>query len=183
MERCLLTTVSVRSDLAAWRTTASPRPQFRAAFPASGSQPVSISLIDTDFPLATLATLSTTVTVNPNYTVTGTFSMQGRSVRSGIPVTLTMASALYGPFPGSTIDVISNNLSIANVAAASYTVTTSQPRYLNVTADLAQTIAVSGPTTMSALELKGGNATDADLSLNTIDVDDAISVLIGVAYH
>ena len=158
-------------DLPALAVGSSQTLVFRIAFPLSAnSQTVTFNLVDTHF-TNILATLSQTVTVNPLYTVTGTFSMQGRSVRSGIPVELTMITpALYGPFSGTTIDLMSGNLSITNVAAATYTITTFQPRYLNVTADLEITKTVTADTALAALELKGGNA---NWSNNAIDVNDA----------
>ena len=42
--------------------------------------------------------------------------------------------------------------------ATTYTITTNQPRYLNVTAGLAKTINVSSEQAITPLELKGGNA-------------------------
>ncbi len=109
--------------------------------------------------------------------VTGTFSMQGRSVRAGIPVTLTaVAPDAFGPFLGQTIELISNNLVLNNVVEATYTITTSQPRYLNVSvlADtvngITKTKAISAATILTSLQLKGGNANYAD---NIVDVSDA----------
>ncbi len=52
-------------------------------------------------------------------------------------------------------------------------ITTLQPRYLNVTADLDKQIYVSGAYTIPALELKGGNAIWTD---EVIDINDASAV-------
>ncbi len=132
---------------------------FRATFPTAGDFTASVNLVDTSF-TNILDTLDAAIIVNPNYTVTGTFSMQGRTVRSGIPVTLTMVSpALYGPFDATSLDIITGNTVFTNVPVASYVITTNQPRYLNVTVDLAKTKAVSANTVLAALELKGGDAT------------------------
>ncbi|MHC1739937.1 MAG: right-handed parallel beta-helix repeat-containing protein [Anaerolineaceae bacterium] len=143
---------------------------FRATFPAAGSVTVAASLVDTYFtPAAVLATFSQTgIVVNPNVTLLGTFSMQGRVNRAGMPVTIS--SILYGFLNSTTVDLISNNISFNNVAWATYTITTNQPRYLNVTTDLGKTIAVTGSkTTINPLELKGGNAVYSDNEINVAD--------------
>jgi len=135
---------------------------FRVTFSAAGTVGLSVNLVDASFdPDAILASYTKSdIVVNSNYTVTGTFSMQGRTVRSGIPVTLTMVTpALYGPFYATSLDVITGNTTFTNVPVASYVITTNQPRYLNVTVDLAKTKAVSANTVLAALELKGGDAT------------------------
>lgn len=106
--------------------------------------------------------------------VLGTVSMQGRTTRAGVPVTLTAVTVPYGPYLATSIEQISNNLSFANLAEGSYTITTNQPRYLNITAALGKTVAISdAKTTLSSLELKGGNAYWTD---NLIDIFDAVAV-------
>ncbi|MHC1739938.1 MAG: hypothetical protein AB9897_02375 [Anaerolineaceae bacterium] len=143
---------------------------FRASFPAAGNVTVAASLVDTYFtPAAVLATFSQTgIVVNPNVTLLGTFSMQGRVNRAGMPVTIS--SILYGLLNSTTVDLISNNISFSNVAWATYTITTNQARYLNVTSDLGKTIAVTGSkTTINPLELKGGNAVYSDNEINVAD--------------
>ncbi len=92
-----------------------------------------------------------------NFDVTGTISMQGRSVRSGVPVTLT--TGLYDPITATTINVISNNLLFTGVNGGTYTITTLQPRYLNITDAQGITVDIAGAYTFAqSLELKGGNA-------------------------
>ena len=109
---------------------------FRITYPTGGSYAVSATLVDADAADAYLADVSLAAEVVDNWAVYGTFTMQGRTTRSGIQVTLTMLDPVYyGPFSGTTADFIPNNLMIAGVAEATYTVTTFQPRYLNVTAD------------------------------------------------
>jgi hypothetical protein len=106
--------------------------------------------------------------------VLGTVSMQGRTTRAGVPVTLTAVTVPYGPYLATSIEQISNNLSFANVAEGSYTITTNQPRYLNITSDLAKVVAISdAKTSLSSLELKGGNANWTD---SIIDIFDAVAV-------
>jgi hypothetical protein len=80
----------------------------------------------------------------------------------------------YGPFQATSINQISNNISFANVAEGTYRITTNQPRYLNLTADLNITKVFSPSVlTIAPLELKGGNA---NWTNNTIDIDDASAV-------
>jgi len=106
-----------------------------------------------------LVRFQATAVVNGNFAVTGTFSMQGNASRAGIPVTLTWGGTLvpYGP-SAPTSNLVSGNFSLSVLYGGEYTITTLQPRYLNVTADLLKKITVAGPYEMSALILKGGNA-------------------------
>ncbi len=146
---------------------------FRVSFDTPGSYTDwSVELYDTDADPGDadggwLATAELDADVAANFDVTGVFSMQGRTVRSGVPVTLT--TTYYGPFSGTTIDKLSNNLTITGVAEATYTVTTDQPRYLNVTADLGKEVDIDGPVTLNSLELKGGNAINTGDSLNKVE--------------
>jgi hypothetical protein len=146
---------------------------LRVTFASPASVAFSASLYDTVevTPDALLATTSTSIDVRATASLTGTFSMQGRTTRAGVPVTLT--GTLFGALSGLSIDQISNNLVITGVISYdTYTLTTNQPRYLNVTADLAKTVA-GNKGTMNALELKGGNAVWTN---NVIDVYDASRV-------
>ncbi len=162
---------------------------FRIIVATPGSYEVTVNLMDlTTSPDFLLATLTQTAVVNAgNFTVIGTFSMQGRTTRLGIPVTLTIFSGVptYGPYSGFTIDQVSNNLTLTPVNGGTYKITTNQARYLNlsnVDAEPAhnptdKTILVDSNKTMNALELKGGNAQWAD---NYIDILDA--GIIGSGY-
>ena len=119
----------------------------------------------------TLDTLTATVEVDGEFDVTGTVSMQGRTVRSGVPMVLTSIGApIYGPYGTTSTNVISNNVLFLGVNGGYYGVTTNQARYLNVTADLGKQIFVNGDYDLSTLELKGGNA---DWTDNVIDISDA----------
>jgi len=105
-------------------------------------------------PDALLVSYTKTISVQNTTSLIGTFSMQGRTVRSGIPVVLT--GATYGTLNGITIDQMTDNLTITNVVSyETYTLTTNQPRYLNVTADLGKTV-LGSRGTMSPLELRVG---------------------------
>jgi hypothetical protein len=101
--------------------------------------------------------------------------MQGRIYRGDIPVTLT--GTVYGPYTVSTTDVLTNNLHFPMVYGDTYTITTLQPRYLNIPASLAKMITVTSAITISSLELRAGNAIWTD---DVINVQDAGK--IGAAY-
>lgn len=127
-----------------------------------------------------LAFIEATLPVSSGFLVTGSFSMQGRTTRAGIPVTLTWGSALvtYGPST-PTSNQVSNNFSLTLLYGGNYTLTTMQPRYLNVTAGKTITGLAGNHTMTTALQLKGGNAywkSDATTLDNKIDESDAAVV-------
>ncbi len=154
---------------------------FNSAF---SSTSYVVKLYDSDWtPDRELATYTQTgVIAYANGSVTGTFSMQGRINRAGIPITLTGVLVGFGPYSGSTINLLSGNLSLSNVVADTYTLTTLQPRYLNVT-ETGWNFS-GGGAALTSLELKGGNAvwrwraleTDPWTYDNTIDAADASAV-------
>lgn len=119
------------------------------------------------------------VVVSGDFTVTGTFSMQGRTVRGDIPVTLTWGGTLvpYGP-SDDTEEAIENNFTLTVNYGGTYTITTLQPRYLNVVTESEKTILVDGDEILPELRLRGGNAVWIDN--NIIDVNDAS--LVGFHY-
>ena len=114
--------------------------------------------------------LDALVTIN-SYTVQGTFMMEYRylNVRSGIPGALTGTS--YGLYKATSVQAIPNNLKFLSVAPGTYTLTTNQPRYLNLTADLAKTVTVgsSNVTFSTPLTLIAGNAIWSDNEINITD--------------
>ena len=157
-------------------------------FAKAGSYVFTVDMVDNPGSPASdrlLVSFQATAEVNGNFAVTGTFSMQGNASRAGIPVTLTWGGTLLGPYgPGAlTSNLVSGNFSLSVLYGGEYTITTLQPRYLNVTADLLKKINVAGPYNMSALILKGGNAywkssaTELD---NLIDTGDAS--IVGTQY-
>ena len=160
---------------------------FVITFDEAWTGTVGISLYDSDWVpadrlLADLTQLG--VVVNGNFDITGTFSMQGNASRAGIPVTLTWGGTLvpYGP-SASTSNLVSGNFSLNVLYGGKYTITTLQPRYLNVTSDLAKQITVAGPYNIPALILRGGNAywrSSLTVLDNTIDTSDAS--LVGAQY-
>ncbi|MHB8856802.1 MAG: hypothetical protein ACYC6K_09315 [Bellilinea sp.] len=148
---------------------------FTVTFASAYNSSVTANLFDSDWtPSARqLATYTQSgVVAHANGSITGTFSMQGRINRAGIPVTLTGTFG-FDPYSAGTVNQLSGNFSLVNVVNDTYTITTLQPRYLNVT----KSFAFADSKTLSALELKGGNAI---WSNNTIDVADASAV--GVDY-
>ncbi len=155
---------------------------FTVTFPAAFSGDVTVTLFDSDWtpadrPLATLT--QTGVVAYDTFAVTGTVSMQGRgSYRADVPMTLTGPTLFaYGPFTAISNNLLSGNLSFGTVASTTYTITTNQPRYLNVTADLLRQKVVSAAATISPLELKGGNAVWTDNIISVLDAS-----LIGTQY-
>lgn len=132
------------------------------------------TLYDYDFdPDRGLATMSGSSTVYANFDVTGTVSMQGRTVRSGVQMVL---DGLYDLYLDISSSLISLNLGFEDVIADTYLITTVQDRYLNITSDLGIMITIGADAELPALELKGGNA-DNDMD---IDINDAS--LIGAKY-
>ena len=120
-----------------------------------------------------------TITIIGDFDVKGTISMQGRTVRAGVPLTLTDmdGTPVYGPFTGTSGPELAYNVLFTGVNGGTYEITTNQARYLNVHAGLGKKISISGAYTIPALELKGGNAVWDD---NVIDLLDASAV--GTAY-
>jgi flagellar hook protein FlgE len=119
-----------------------------------------------------------TVEILDSYTVTGTVSMQGRLTYADVPVVITNTETPpWGPYEVISFDEPLDNLIFTEVAGGIYRVTTDQPRYLNVTADLNKTFTTTGDRSISALALRGGNAQWSD---NIINVSDA--GVIGAAY-
>ena len=103
--------------------------------------------------------------------VYGSFGTEGRLNRDGIPVTIEEGEVFgLGPYTGVTIDRLGVNLTLSNVLADTYTVTTSQPRCLNVTAELNKTITMTRDYTMQPLTLRCGNALWSDNIINVSDV-------------
>lgn len=97
-----------------------------------------------------------------------TISMQGRAYLGDIPATLT--GLVFGPYTVYSTDISPNNMLFSAVIADTYTFTTQQPRYLNITADLSKTLVVSAGMTLSPLSLMGGNAIWTDNLINIQDI-------------
>lgn len=141
--------------------------QCRVTFMSPGEYDVLITLVDLDTEWE-LARLEKTVVVNAGgFSVIGTVSMQGRTVRSGVPMTLF--SEIYGPFNTTSGTTITNNLVFSALNGGTYLITTNQARYLNITAALMKTIYVDGNIELPPLHLFGGNAVWTDNIINILD--------------
>ncbi len=104
------------------------------------------------------------------YTVQGSFGLAGQTNRGGVPVTLSGGQVFGGgPYSEKSQNQPGINLIVNHVMADTYTVTTAQPRCLNVTAELNKTITMTGDYTMQPLILRCGNAIWTN---NVIDVND-----------
>jgi hypothetical protein len=150
---------------------------FHVTFVDDGENTISVDLVDnTPEPDVVLVSTSETFTTLGAFNVIGTISMQGRTVRDGVPLTLTDVNGvpIYGPFNTTSTSEISYNVLFSGVDGSIYEITTNQDRYLNVTADLDKQIYVRSAYTIPALELKGGNAVEE--GLNKIDISDAAVV-------
>ena len=105
------------------------------------------------------------------YSVYGSFGLEGQVNRDGIPVTLANGVTFgAGPYRAKTLNQSGVNLTLNQVVADTYTVTTAQPRYLNVSTELNKTIAMSGAYTMQPLTLRCGNALWTDNVINISDM-------------
>jgi len=105
------------------------------------------------------------------YSVYGSFGLEGQVDRDGIPVTLANGVIFgAGPYRAKTLNQSAVNLTLNHVMADTYTVTTAQPRCLNVTAKLNKTITMTGDYTMQPLTLHCGNALWSDNIINVYDV-------------
>jgi len=118
-----------------------------------------------------LTSLSAQATVTGSLDITGTFSMQGRVYRGGIPVIFTLSED-YAP-SAQTTDVLGVNFNLSVDYTGTYAITTDQPRYLNLSTEINKHITVDGDMVLSPLVLRGGNVTDLGESLNKVDVSDA----------
>jgi len=106
------------------------------------------------------------------YTLQGSFGLEGQTNRGGVPVTLSDGQVFGGgPYSEKSQNQPGINLIVEDVIADTYTVTTAQPRCLNVTAELNKTITMTGDYTMQPLTLRCGNALWSDNIIDVHDVD------------
>ena len=105
-------------------------------------------------------------------TLSGSFDLQGRVDRGGIPVTLSEAQFVgQGPYTVPTTNVSGNNLAFTNVAMDVYTVSTNQARYLNITPEMGkQKALLASGNVLAPLRLLGGNAIWTDNVINAQDL-------------
>jgi len=164
---------------------------LQITFTASGEQQVIVRLEDpSSVPVGyDLATLDKMISVGATYSVLGEISMQGRTFRGNVPVALTKLDVpVYGPFPGTTVAQLGTNLTISNLPSGSYEFTTSQARYLNITAALDKQFTLGTANyTLPALMLRGGNAkwrtgSEGNWTYdNEVNIDDAS--IVGTDYN
>jgi hypothetical protein len=124
-----------------------------------------------------------TTTYDPSlldhFPLTGDVSLQGQAQRAGVTMALGLGEIYQiGPYGTISLDQVGENLFFGDVVGDTYTITTSQPRYLNLTVDLAKTITLSAEkTSINPLWLVAGNAVWTD---NVIDAADAS--LVGASF-
>ena len=125
------------------------------------------------WPSVTNGTLNVTYnsTIKPT-TLSGSFDLQGRTNRGGVPVTLSVGQyASQGPYTVSTTNVSGNNLSFTNVAMDVYTVSTAKAGYLNISPAMGRQIALlASGNVLAPLRLLGGNAIWTDNVINAQDL-------------
>ena len=113
-------------------------------------------------------------------TLSGSFDLQGRVDRGGIPVTLSEAQFVgQGPYTVPTTNVPGDNLAFTNVAMDVYTVSTGQAGYLNISPEMGRQIALlASGNVLPPLRLIGGNAvwTGHATSNDQIDIFDVALV-------
>ncbi|MEL7626679.1 MAG: cohesin domain-containing protein [Anaerolineaceae bacterium] len=110
-------------------------------------------------------------TIKPT-TLSGSFDLQGRVDRGGIPVTLSEAQFVgQGPYTVPTTNVSGNNLAFTNVAMDVYTVSTAQAGYLNISPGMGRQIALlASGNVLPPLRLLGGNAIWTNNEIDIFDV-------------
>ncbi len=128
------------------------------------------------FPTPINGTLEVTynTTIKPT-ALSGSFDLQGRTDRAGIPVTLSVGQYVgQGPYTIPTTNVSGNNLNFTNVAMDVYTVSTAQAGYLNISGDMGRQIALlASGNVLPPLRLLAGNAVWTN---NEIDINDVALV-------
>ena len=115
-------------------------------------------------------------------TLSGSFELQGRTDRGGIPVSLSVGQYVgQGPYTAATTNVSGDNLAFTNVAMDVYTVSTAQAGYLNISPDMGRQIALlASGNVLPPLRLLAGNAvwTGHATSNDQIDIYD-VSLVSG----
>lgn len=112
-------------------------------------------------------------TINVGYdtsAVNGNIFLQGQSKRAGIPVSLGIgATYSQGPFDALSTPFVGQNLVLPGVVNNdTYTLSTAQPRYLNLSSTV--TVPPGTDVALPTLRLLAGDA-DGDNIINTADLD------------
>ena len=125
------------------------------------------------FPTPINGTLEVTynTTITPT-TLSGSFDLQGRSNRGGVPVTLSLGQFVgQGPYTVPTTNVSGNNLYFPNVAMDLYTVSTAQASYLNITPAMGKQIGLlASGNVLPPLRLLSGNAVWTNNEIDIFDI-------------
>jgi len=151
--------------------------EFCVTFTTEFDDDITVTLFDTDWdPDRELASKTFAVKVYANWSVEGKVTMQGRTYRGDIPMTLTGPGGFaFGPFTEDSLNQMGLNIFFTDIAEETYTITTDQDRYLNV---MGYTLLIEADITLPDLYLYGGNANwDID---NVVDISDAS--IIGAQY-
>jgi parallel beta-helix repeat protein len=118
------------------------------------------------------------VEIRNHYTVTGTVSMQGRTVRLGVSFTLTSNTGiLWGPFQTLSTAPISDNVFLNQVVENEYQITIEQDRYLDLVTASGKLLDVTADLVLNPIELFGGDVNNSD----AISLDDAS--IVGGDYY
>jgi len=126
----------------------------------AGNYDFTVSMVD--YPFGTppsdrvIASFSAEAEVTGSLDIAGTFSMQGRVPRGGIPVIFTLTTPAYSK-QGLTTNVLGLNFNLSVDYTGTYAITTNQARYLNLTSASGKTIVVNGDKQMAPLMLRGGD--------------------------
>lgn len=142
---------------------------------AEGSTPITITKADlarSTGPLLSRTIHNGVFNAVRKFTVSGNISVEHNTLRAGIPVALVGGPVFHaGPYSGITGGQAGNNFSIPQVWRDTYTLTTAQPRCLNLTEALGKSFGMtSGNTTLAPLALVRGNAAWTDNEINAGDV-------------
>ena len=127
---------------------------------------------DKVFPGTTDGTLYVVNPANFNYLpMVLNVSLQGVVDRGGIQVALARGTNKgMGPYSGTSLNQGGNNLTIANVVADSYRISTNHPRVLNISPEMNKIFTLAtGANQVPPLKLVAGNAAWADNEININD--------------
>ena len=132
-------------------------------------------------PLVTIYPTPINGTLNVTYdpttvkytSLSGNISLQGQSLRGGIPVSLETGLYVgYGPYNTLSLPQPDNNYFFTSIVMDAYPIRTAFPTYLNLDASSNKVKGMVGATnTLPMLVLRAGNVNTADNEINTNDLD------------
>lgn len=108
-----------------------------------------------------------------NSSLSGNISLQGQSLRGGIPVRLETGLYVgYGPYDTISLPQPDNNFFFTSIVMDAYPIRTAFPYYLNLDASSNKVKGIVGTSdTLPLLVLKAGNVNTADNEVNNGDLD------------